>query len=246
MTPTSLEYPPDRNGRVTAAIMQPYFFPYIGYFQLVAAVDLFIVYDNIKYTKRGWINRNRLLQGGEATLFSLPLKADSDFRDVREREIATDFSPNKLLDRIGGAYRQAPYFAETFPLIEQVVRHADRNLFGFIHHSIVKTCEHLGIGTRIRVSSTIDIDHGLKSQDKVLALCHAVGANTYINAMGGTELYARQDFAARGIELKFLQSRKIEYPQLGGDFVPWLSIIDVMMFNPKIAVASMLDGYDLT
>lgn len=246
MTVTLPECPPDRNGRITAAIMQPYFFPYIGYFQLVAAVDLFIVYDNIKYTKRGWINRNRMLQGGEATLFSLPLKADSDFRDVREREIAADFSPNKLLDRIGGAYRQAPYFAETFPLIEQVVRHEDRNLFGFIHHSIVRTCEHLGIDTGIRVSSTIDIDHDLKSQTKVLALCHAVGANTYINPIGGTELYARQDFAARGIALKFLQSRPIEYPQFGGEFVPWLSIIDVMMFNPKIAVASMLDGYDLT
>lgn len=226
--------------------MQPYFFPYIGYFQLVAAVDLFIVYDDIKYTKRGWINRNRLLQDGGASLFSLPLKADSDFRDVREREIAADFSPNKFLDRIRGAYRQAPHFVETFPLIEQIVRHADRNLFGFIHHSIVRTCEHLGIGTRIRVSSTVDIDHGLKGQDKVLALCRAVGANTYVNAIGGVALYARQDFAMHGIALKFLQSRPIEYRQFGGEFVPWLSIIDVMMFNPRIAVASMLEGYDLT
>lgn len=228
------------------AIMQPYFFPYIGYFQLIAATDLFIVYDNIKYTKKGWINRNRLLQGGRAALFSLPLKADSDFREVRERELAADFSADKFLDRIGGAYRRAPYFAETFQLIEQVVRHEDRNLFGFIHHSIVRTCEHLGIATGIRVSSTIDIDHDLKSQDKVLALCRAVGADTYVNAIGGTELYAREDFSARGIALKFLQSKPIGYSQFGGEFVPWLSIIDVMMFNPKAAIAGLLDEYALT
>ena len=229
----------------SVAIMQPYFFPYLGYFQLMAATDLFIIYDNIKYTKKGWINRNRFLQGGRDALFSLPLKADSDFRDVCERELAEDFNPDRFLARIGDAYRRAPYFAETFRLIEQVVRHPDRNLFGFIHHSIVRTCEHLGIVTGIRVSSTIDIDHGLKSQDKVLALFHAVAANTYINAIGGTELYAREDFAARGIALKFLESRPIEYSQFGGEFVPRLSIIDVMMFKPKAAVADLLDGYAL-
>jgi hypothetical protein len=227
------------------AIMQPYFFPYIGYFQLIQAVDQFIVYDNIKYTKRGWINRNRMLQNGKDVMFSLPLKADSDFRDICERELAADFSPDKFLDRIAGAYRRAPYFVETFPLIEQVVRHEDRNLFGFIHHSITATCAYLGIGTEIRVSSTIDVDHGLKSQDKVLALCQAVGADSYINAIGGTDLYSQEDFAARGIGLKFLQSRPIEYSQFGGEFVPWLSIIDVMMFNPKATVTAMLDRYDL-
>lgn len=226
--------------------MQPYFFPYIGYFQLIAATDLFIIYDNIKYTKKGWINRNRILKGDKDALFSLPLKADSDFCDVRERELAADFSPDKFLGRIGGAYRQAPYFAETFPLIEQVARYQHRNLFSFIHHSIVRTCEHMGITTEIRVSSTIDIDHGLKSQDKVLALCKAVGADTYINAIGGTELYVREDFAARGIALKFLQSKPIEYSQFGDDFVPWLSVIDVMMFNPQAAIAILLEECDLT
>lgn len=246
MMSPSPECSANRNGHITAAIMQPYFLPYIGYFQLIAAVDLFIVYDNIKYTKRGWINRNRMLQNGKAVLFSLPLKADSDFRDVRERELAADFSADKFLDRIDGAYRRAPYFAETFPLMEQVVRHEDRNLFGFLHHSIVRTCEHLGIATGIRVSSTIDIDHDLKGRDKVLALCHAVGADTYINASGGTELYAGEDFAARGIALKFLQSTPIGYSQFGDEFVPWLSIIDVMMFNPKAVVAALLGEYKLT
>jgi hypothetical protein len=212
--------------------MQPYFFPYIGYFQLIGSVDLFIVYDNIKYTKKGWINRNRLLRNGKDAMFSLPLKANSDLLDVRDRELAVDFKRDKLLNQIQGAYRRAPYFAQTFPLIEQIVWHEDRNLFWFIYNSIIKTCKHLGIATAIRVSSDIAIDHDLKNQDKVLALCEAVGASAYVNAIGGMELYSTVEFQIRGIELKFIRSKPFEYAQFGNEFVPWLSIIDVMMFNP--------------
>jgi len=224
------------------AIMQPYFLPYIGYFQLINSVDLFIVYDNIKYTKKGWINRNRMLQNGKDLMFSLPLKSDSDYLDVRERELAVDFNRDKFLNQISGAYRRAPCFAQTFPLIAQIVRHEENNLFKFLHHSIVKTCEHLGIATEIRVSSDIAIDHDLKSQDKVLALCEAVGASTYVNAIGGMELYSRAEFLARGIELKFIKSRPFEYAQLGNEFVAWLSIIDVMMFNSLDAVRECVDS----
>lgn len=213
------------------AIMQPYFFPYIGYFQLIAAVDLFIVYDNIQYTKKGWINRNRMLQNGKDVMFSLPLKSDSDYLDVCERELSTDFNRDKLLNQFKGVYQRAPYFAQTFPLVEQIVRYDDINLFRFLHHSIVKTCEHLGITTEIRASSDININHELKNQDKVLALCEAVDANTYVNAIGGIELYSNEAFQSRGIELKFIQSKLFVYPQFGDAFVPWLSIIDVMMFN---------------
>ena len=131
------------------AIMQPYFLPYIGYYQLIASVDLFVVYDNIKYTKKGWINRNRMLQNGKDVMFSLPLKSDSDYLDVCERQLAPDLNRDKLLSQFKGAYRHAPYYAQTFPLIEQVVRYEDMNLFGFMQHSIVKTCEHLGITTAI-------------------------------------------------------------------------------------------------
>lgn len=214
------------------AIMQPYFVPYIGYFQLIAAVDLFIVYDNIKYTKKGWINRNRLLQNGKDVLFSLPLKSDTDSLDVCERELAADFNRQKLLNQFKDAYRRAPYFEQTHPLIEQIVRYEDRNLFCFLHHSILKTCEHLGITTEIRISSGIAIDHDLKNQDKVLALCAAVGARTYVNAVGGMDLYSKDTFREKRVDLKFIQSLPFEYTQLGDTFVPWLSIIDVMMFNP--------------
>lgn len=228
------------------AIMQPYFFPYIGYFQLIAAVDMFIVYDNIKYTKKGWISRNRMLQNGKDVMFSLSLKNDSDYLDVRERELAADFNRDKMLNQFKGAYRRAPYFEQTFPLIEKIVRYEDTNLFSFLHHSIVKVCEHLEIATQIRISSDIAIDHELKSQDKVLALCEAVGARTYVNAIGGMELYSKETFIEKGVDLKFIRSKPFEYPQFGNEFVPWLSIIDVMMFNSLDAIKTCIStNYEL-
>jgi len=231
---------------MTLAIMQPYFFPYIGYFQLIAAVDVFIVYDNIKYTKKGWINRNRMLQNGKDAMFSLPLKSDSDSLDVCERELAADFNRDKLLNKLKGTYRHAPYFEQAFPLVERIVRYEKANLFRYLHHSIVKICEYLEIKTEIRISSGIAMDHGLKNQDKVIALCKAVGANTYVNAIGGMELYSKETFLKQGIDLKFIRSRPFEYAQFGDAFVPWLSIIDVMMFNSKEEILACIAGnYDL-
>lgn len=222
------------------AIMQPYFFPYVGYFQLIGAVDLFIVYDNIKYTKKGWINRNRMLQSGRDAMFSLPLRSDSDYLDVRDRALADDFNRDKLLNQLRGAYGRAPNFAEVFPMIDRAVRHNDKNLFGYLHHALVCTCDHLGLKTPIRISSTIDIDHGLKNQDKVIALAKAVGATTYVNAIGGLELYDREAFKAQDLDLKFIRSKPFEYRQFGDPFVPWLSIIDVLMFNAHETVRDCL------
>lgn len=226
--------------------MQPYFFPYIGYFQLMAAVDLFIVYDNIKYTKKGWINRNRMLKDGKDVMFSAPLKGDSDALDIRDRELATDFNRDKLLNQFKAAYRPAPYFAQTFPLVEEIVRYEDKNLFRFLHHSIVKTCKHLGITTEIRASSEFVIDHDLRSQDKVLALCQAAGARTYINTIGGIELYSKEVFHQKDIELKFIQSKPFQYSQFRNEFVSWLSIVDVMMFNPSDRIQAWIaTNYEL-
>jgi len=227
-------------------IMQPYFFPYIGYFQLIQAVDVFVVYDNIKYTKKGWINRNRMLHKNKDVMFSLPLKKNSDYLDVCERELAADFNREKLLNQFKEAYRRAPHFAQTFPLIEQIVRYEEANLFRFLQHSIVKVCEHLGIATAIRVSSSISINHALKNQDKVIALCHALSASTYVNAIGGMVLYSKETFREKGIEVKFIKSKPFEYPQFGNDFMPWLSIIDVMMFNPLDTIRTCIStNYEL-
>ena len=228
------------------AIMQPYFLPYIGYFQLISSVDLFILYNNIKYTKKGWINRNRMLQNGKEVMFSLPLESASDLLNVCDRKLASEFNRTKMLSQINGAYRRAPCFAQTYPLIEKIVMYEEENLFKFIRNSITKICEHLGVTTKIQISSSIAIDHNLKGEDKVLAFCEAIGASTYINAIGGIELYSRDLFRTRGIELKFIQSRPFEYAQFGNAFVPWLSIIDVLMFNPLEAIRKCIaSNYEL-
>jgi hypothetical protein len=226
-------------------IMQPYFLPYIGYFQLIKSVDVFVVYDNIKYTKKGWINRNRMLQNGKDVVFSLPLKNGSDSLDVCERELAPDFNRDRLLNQFRGAYQRAPYFEQSFHLFEQIVRFEDKNLFRFLHNSIVVICKHLDIDTEIRVSSEIAINHRLKNQDRVLALCEELGASTYVNAIGGMELYSKEAFLNRGIELKFIKSKPFEYAQFGNGFVPGLSILDVLMFNSVKALQEQLLGFDL-
>jgi len=226
--------------------MQPYFFPYIGYFQLIGAVDLFIVYDNIKYTKKGWINRNRMLRNGKDVMFTLPLKSGSDSMDICERNLGANFNCGKLLNQIREAYRRAPYFDRTFPLVEKIVRYEDANLFRFLHNSIVATCQYLGLVTEIRPSSEINIDQELKNQDKVLALCDAVGARSYINAVGGFGLYSEEVFRNRGIELRFIRPGSFEYAQFDHPFVPWLSIVDGMMFNSLATLKDCINAnYEL-
>ena len=222
------------------AIMQPYILPYIGYFQLIEAADVFIVYDNIKYTKKGWINRNRFLSNGSDALFSLPLKKDSDYLDVVDREISPDFAPDKLLNQLKEAYRKAPHLDDTLGLLRSALIQEERNLFRFLKHALEQTCRHIGIRTPFVTSSTLSIDHALQGQDKVIALCHAVGANAYVNPIGGTALYNQADFAQAGIELRFLRSTLKPYRQFAEEFVPGLSILDVLMFNSPKRVLEMV------
>jgi hypothetical protein len=228
------------------AIMQPYFFPYIGYYQLVAAVDVFVIYDNIKYTKKGWINRNRFLRNGKEVTFSLPLKKGSDSLNIVERKLSDDFNRTKLLNQFKGAYSCAPYFAQTFSLLERIIYYEDNNLFRYIHYSLMEICSYLEINTEIRVSSGIGIDHNLKSQDKVIALCQAMCADTYVNAIGGVALYSRSYFKKYDIDLKFINARQLKYSQFDTEFMPWLSIIDMLMFNSQDEVCNLVSKYNLT
>jgi len=213
------------------AIMQPYFLPYIGYWQLIAAVDVFVVYDNIKYTKKGWINRNRFLVNGKEALFSLPLRKDSDFLDVNQRYLADSFDREDLIRRFREAYRKAPEFHAFMPFLEDLIRFSSNNLFDYILNSIYRICEFLGLKTKVIISSHIDCDHSLKSSDRVQAICKALCADTYINPIGGTELYSKESFAQKQIALQFLQPNLSEYPQCDNAFFPRLSIVDVAMFN---------------
>lgn len=227
--------------------MQPYFLPYIGYFQLIKSVDEFILYDNIQYTKKGWINRNRILVNGSDRLITLPVKKDSDYLNVVDREISDTWNTDKksLLNLIKSSYSKAPYFRETYELLEECLAVEHTNLFEFIHQTLLKINRYVGIETPIIISSTISIDHSLKSEEKVLSLCKAVGATMYINAIGGQHLYSKDRFAAHKIQLQFIKSDTIQYSQFSNNFVPWLSIVDVLMFNSKQDITRYLNSYTL-
>ena len=229
------------------SIMQPYFLPYIGYFQLIKSVDEFILYDNIQYTKKGWINRNRILVNGSDRLITLPVKKDSDYLNVVDREISDTWNTDKksLLNLIKSSYSKAPYFRETYELLEECLAVEHTNLFEFIHQTLLKINRYVEIETPITISSSISIDHSLKSEEKVLSLCKAVGATMYINAIGGQHLYSKDRFAAHKIQLQFIKSDTIQYSQFSNNFVPWLSIVDVLMFNSKQDIIRYLNSYTL-
>ena len=227
--------------------MQPYFLPYIGYFQLINCVDVFVVYDNIKFTKKGWINRNRILTNGKDEYISLPLKNASDFLNVVERSLASSFKTDrvKMLRKISACYHKAPHFSIIFPLIESIIINEEENLFKYIFFSLKQICDYLGIKTSLLISSKVEIDHTLKAQDKVIAICKACHADHYINPIGGVELYSKSDFEKTDIQLNFIQSDPITYAQLNHEFIPWLSILDVMMFNSVEEIKVMLNAIKL-
>lgn len=227
-------------------IMQPYFWPYLGYFQLISCVDKFVVYDDIEYTKKGWINRNRYLCNGTDKYFTVPLEKDSDYLDIRERNITKNYNREKIKNQIRMAYRKAPNFECVYPLFCECVDYNDRNLFSYIYFSIQKIMGYLDIETSLVVSSSLSIDRSLKGQEKVLEICKAMGCTQYVNPIGGQLLYEKKCFLKKGIELSFIKMNDdIVYKQYMDDFVPALSILDIMMFNPKENVKQYLKQYTL-
>jgi len=229
------------------AIMQPYFLPYIGYFQLMNSVDKFVIYDNIEYTKKGWINRNRILVNGKDDYITLPLKKDSDFLNVCDRFLADSWGDDrrKMLNRIIESYRKAPFFNETMPVIQEILNSGETNLFSFVYNSIIKIKQYLDIPAEILISSEIEVDHGLKSSEKVISICKMLQAEVYINSIGGIELYDRKIFLDNGLTIKFMKSNPILYKQFNPEFVPWLSVLDVLMFNSVSEIKRYLTDFQL-
>lgn len=227
-------------------IMQPYLFPYLGYWQMIANADAFVIYDDVNYIKNGWINRNNLLSNGVAHLFTLALDKASPFKKINETFIKPDVdNRNKVLSFIRNAYLKAPCFKMVFPLIEEIITYPENNLAQYLENHFRKMFEFLEIKTEILISSDVEKDNNLRAQDKVLDICRALNATEYINAIGGQELYSKDDFAEQGIRLNFIKMRSVFYPQFKNDFVPNLSIIDVLMFNDKTAIRNLLNEYDL-
>lgn len=223
--------------------MQPYFFPYIGYFQLIHSVDCFVIYDDVNYIKQGWINRNRILLNNKAHIFTLNLVGASSFKSINE--ICTGDNKAKLLRTVEQAYTKASNYSSVMPMIKEMILYKETCLSKYLTNSIINICRYLGINTRIIVSSDIEKQQELKGQEKIIHLCNLLKADTYINAVGGMELYSREIFSDEGIKLFFLRSNEVRYKQFNGAFIPWLSIIDLMMFNSKTSIKAMLTEIEL-
>ena len=228
------------------AIMQPYFFPYIGYFQLISASDLFVLHDDVQYITGGWVNRNRILLNGEDRMITFPVQKAAHSMPINERSYVGDNKGlRRFVNQIKQAYAKAPDYQQVFPLFEELLTYHDRNVARFNENLIRRICDFVGITTRIVNSSGLDKDNSLKGQDRVLDICQRVGATDYTNPVGGVGLYHQAAFEARGITLRFLSAQDERYPQLGGQWIPFLSIIDVLMFNSRAEVQRLLGKYRL-
>ena len=224
-------------------IMQPYFLPYIGYFQLISMVDKYVIYDDVQYIKGGWINRNRMLLNGKDFMFNLLLLGASPNKLINEVEVSPNQS--KLLKTIELAYKKASNFNVIYPLIEEIINYNDKNLGKYIGNSIIRIANYLHFNTEFIYSSDIKKNNELKAKEKVLHLCELLGAAEYINAIGGQDLYLKEEFKHKNIDLRFFKTQPIEYKQFKNDFIPYLSILDVMMFNSVEEINKMLDKYEL-
>jgi hypothetical protein len=223
------------------AIMQPYFFPYLGYFQLMAEVDAFVIFDDVNFINRGWINRNRININGAPHLITVPLKQASQNKLICEISVDDDLLwRDKLLKTIRQAYSRASQFARVFPLVERIVRHPAGNLADYLRHSLVNLRDFLGLGTEIISSSRRYENSNLMGQSRIIDICLREHTGIYVNAIGGKELYEHPAFELAGVKLQFLQPALPLYDQSGAEFMPGLSIIDVLMYNDGPTVTNML------
>lgn len=228
---------------MTIGIMQPYFMPYIGYWQLLAAVDCYVVYDDVNYIKGGWVSRNNILLNGEKHTFTITLRGTSPNKLFNEITILDDF--RKFFRTIENAYKKTPFYQSVLPLLQDITNYPDRTLGAFMLHSFQVVLDYLGIHTELLLSSSLQKDNTLRGKDKVMQICHLLGADTYYNAIGGQALYDKDEFLQNGLNLYFLQTADIVYPQFHNTFVSNLSFIDVLMFNSPEQINNLLKQYTL-
>jgi hypothetical protein len=229
------------------AIMQPYFFPYPGYFQLIRAVDKFVIHDDVQYIKGGWINKNRILLNGSYYNIGIPIRKDSAKKHINERYFVDDSAKFKikLLRQIENAYKKAPFFEENFRFISRILSLEERNVSKFTIWGLLELCHLLKITTPFYLSSEINKQNKFSGEKRVIDINHVMGSSVYVNPIGGIELYNRESFLKENIELKFLKTDNYYYKQFNKDFVPNLSIIDLLMFNSVESAIKLLDKYHL-
>jgi hypothetical protein len=219
---------------VRIAVMQPYFFPYLEYWRLIYSVDKFVIYDNVQFTKKSWIRRNRLLIDGREMFFSLPIKKDSDYLNINQRYLSEEYIGFriKFLDWIRMEYKKAPYFDEVYPFVERILSSNYTNLFDYVLNSILEIMGYIGIETEIVISSQIDPQPKSKFEERLITILNKLNATVYINPYSGEGLYNSYNFMENGIELKYLLKKQFSYNHFDL-IVEDYSIIDLLMFVDK-------------
>jgi len=230
------------------AVMQPYLFPYLGYFQLIHSVDTFILLDDVAYVNRGWINRNRILVSGNPHTFTLPLSGASQNRRICDLTVAATYHRwrGKFLTTLRYAYSRAPFSELGIQSVEKALATESLPLVPLLANTIHFLMMLFNTNRKVLLSSEVPHSNELTGQDRILGICRALDAETYVNLPGGKELYSRKTFAASGVELCFLSSSLVQYPQWGGNtFEPNLSIIDHMMFCSPSDLSEQMGQYTL-
>lgn len=191
--------------------MQPYFLPYIGYFQLIDSVDKFILYDDIQYTKRGWINRNKFNTPNGEWKFSIAVESHSEKAKISEIRIAKEYEPAKIIARAKNDFGKSDSFQkEAMTLVSKVLQNEERNLFNYISNSVIEISNFLEIPKdRFIVSSELGDFSMQKGSDKVISICNVLGAKKYINPVSGAHLYSKEIFNSHGISLNFLSPKLV-------------------------------------
>lgn len=230
----------------TIAMMQPYLFPYLGYFQLINVSDVFVLGDDLQYEKGSWMNRNRILGDGQPKLITFPLKKGHQYDRINQRWLSDDFDQQAqtLLRKIEHAYAKAPRRDQVMPLLREILEYPERNLALFTEHSLRRLCQYMGITTPIFRGSDLCLPPVMDKQDRVIQIARRMDGELYLNPIGGIDLYCPARFRAEGLLLRFLRmDDDLSYPQLNHPFVPALSIIDVLMFNDRETLKDMLNRF---
>lgn len=234
------------------AIMQPYFFPYIGYFQLIALSDIFVLHDDVQYIKGGWVNRNRILFNGQSRMITYPVQKDAYDLPINARSYVGDIKAYRdIINLIKQTYAKTPCYRQVFTMLEELLMFEDRNVAHFNENLIRCIIDYIGLNCKIIISSDMEKNDGLSGELRVLDICKHLGATDYINPIGGTELYHEGSFQECGITLHFLEAQNEYYKQSDDKsgnniWVPFLSIIDVLMFNTVEEIHQLLTKYQLT
>lgn len=233
---------------MTLAIMQPYLFPYIGYFQLMHAADRFVVYDDVNYIKQGWVNRNRILVNGAPLTFTLPLSEANPFATIDQISVHGKVYAHwrgKFMATLRQSYSRAPFREPVLALVERVLLPGSPLLREVLLAGLQEVHQYIGATADLVPTSRTFANGHLSASTRILDICRQEGATAYVNAIGGKDLYNKEEFSHAGINLQFLRSRLPAYRQAKAPFVPGLSILDVMMWNPPGQIKKWLAEYDL-